>query len=207
MYKLFGKRTCDVILSCLLFPFFIIICLIVKIAILFDDRGPLFYMSDRLGKNGKTFLMYKFRSMKTGSPDLRNKDGTTFNSKDDVRMTKVGKVLRKTSLDEIPQIINILKGEMSFVGPRPDMPDAIKLYSVSDRKKLDVAPGITGYSQAKYRNSSTLQQRFEGDVFYAQNVSLLLDIKIFFLTIKNVLIQENVYRKEGEYDEDSDRQI
>ncbi len=205
MYKLFGKRICDVLLSCLLFPFFIILCLVIKIAILFDDRGPLFYKANRLGKNGKTFLMYKFRSMKTDSPDLRNKDGTTFNSKDDPRMTKVGKILRKTSLDEIPQIVNIIKGEMSFIGPRPDMPDAIKLYSASDRKKLGVAPGITGYSQAKFRNSSTLQQRFDGDVFYAENISFILDVKIFFLTIRNVLVQENVYRKEGIYDEDSDR--
>lgn len=205
MYSLFIKRICDVILSCLMLPVFLVMCLVIRIAMLFDDGGPLFYVADRLGKKGKLFKMYKFRSMKVNSPDLRNEDGTTYNSKSDMRMTKVGKILRKTSLDEVPQILNVLKGEMSFVGPRPDMPDALNIYSISDREKLCVVPGITGYSQVNFRNSSTLKQRFEGDVFYAKNISFLLDMKIIFLTIKNVLAQENVYRNEGVYHEDNDR--
>lgn len=205
MYRVFGKRICDVILSCLIFPIFLAMCLIIRIAIIFDDRGPLFYVSDRLGKDGKVFKMYKFRSMKVNSPDLRNKDGTTFNSKNDMRVTKVGKVLRKTSLDEVPQIINVLKGEMSFIGPRPDMPNAVNIYSKSDREKLCVAPGITGYSQVHYRNSSTLEQRFAGDVFYARNISFWTDIKILICTVKNVLARENVYRNEGSYHEDNSR--
>lgn len=195
MYKLFGKRLCDVILAGLIFPFFLVMCLMVQIAILFDDKGPLFYVADRLGKNGKIFRMYKFRSMKVNAPDLRNADGTTFNSKEDTRVTRIGRFLRKTSLDEIPQILNVFIGNMSFIGPRPDLPGADKeLYRPGDMKKLDVRPGITGYSQAYYRNSSTLEQRFDGDVYYADNLSFILDLKILFKTFKTVLTSENVYR-------------
>lgn len=195
MYKKFFKRLLGLVLSLIGLPFFAIIFVVVAPLIAAEDKGPVFYNAPRLGKNGKIYKMYKFRSMKVNAPDLRNQDGTTFNSENDPRVTKIGKILRKTSLDETPQILNVLIGNMSFVGPRPDLPGTEKeLYRPGDEIKLTVNPGITGYSQAYYRNASTLDQRFDGDMYYAKNVSLLLDIRILFETVKTVLTHKNVFR-------------
>lgn len=194
LYKCFFKRFYDILFSILLMIPFLILYIFVAPIIYFSDKGPVFFKGERLGKKGKVFKMHKFRSMKMDAPDLRNSDGTTFNSENDSRVTKIGKFLRKTSLDEIPQIIDVLVGKMSFIGPRPDLPDSISLYNENTMKKLNVKPGITGYSQALYRNSSTLEQRFNGDVFYAEHYSFFLDIKIIFLTFFSVLKKKNVYR-------------
>lgn len=195
MYRQFFKRFLSIVFSIIGFPFFLIIFIVVAPIIVLEDRGPIFYNAPRLGRGGKIFKMFKFRSMKVNAPDLRNADGTTYNAEDDPRVTKVGKVLRKTSLDETPQILNVLKGDMAFIGPRPDLPGSdMETYRPGDEVKLIVRPGITGYSQAYYRNSSTLAERFDGDVFYAKNVSLLLDLKILIKTIKTVFTHENVYR-------------
>lgn len=195
MYKRYIKRILDFLFSLICLPLFFLVFIIVAPLIIFDDMGPVFYNAPRLGRNGKIYKMYKFRSMKVNAPDLRNEDGTTFNSENDPRVTRIGRVLRKTSLDEIPQLLNVLIGNMSFIGPRPDLPGSDKeTYRPGDIEKLSVRPGITGYSQAYYRNSSTLTQRFDGDVFYAKNVSFRLDVKILLKTIKTVLMHENVYR-------------
>lgn len=207
MYVKVWKRVLDILISLFVFPLFAILYVIVGVAILCDDHGPIFYKAGRLGKGGRIFKMYKFRSMKVNAPDLRNADGTTFNSRSDDRVTRVGRILRSTSIDEVPQILNILKGDMSVVGPRPDPPDIIALYHGKVKKKLQVLPGITGYSQAYYRNSSTLEQRFNGDVYYVEHMSLWLDIKIMFKTVLTVLSHENVYRNEGPADGDKDRFI
>ena len=194
MYKKDIKRLLDVICALLGIPFFIIILIIVAPLIVFEDKGPVFYNAPRLGRGGKVFKMYKFRTMKVNAPDVRNEDGTTYNSENDPRVTKIGQVLRRTSIDDIPQILNVLIGDMSFVGPRPDLPDMTSIYRPGDGKKLTVRPGITGYSQVMYRNSSNLQQRFDGDVYYALNVSALLDFKILVKTIGVVLNHKNIYR-------------
>jgi len=135
--------------------------------------------------------------MKNNAPDLRNSDGSTFNAEDDPRVTKVGRVLRKLSLDELPQIFNVLKGNMSFVGPRPDLPEHIKLYDETVKKKLNVLPGITGYNQAYFRNSIELSKRFQNDVFYVDNISFCFDMKILFKTIVSVLKKDNIYAENG----------
>ena len=195
MYQRYVKRFLDLLFAFLGFPVFVVIFIIVAPIIKLEDMGPVFYNAPRLGKNGKIYKMFKFRSMKVNAPDFRNKDGTTYNSEDDPRVTGIGRILRKTSLDETPQILNVLIGNMSFVGPRPDLPGAEKeIYRPGDELKLTVNPGITGYSQAYYRNSSTLDQRFDGDVYYAKNISLMLDAKILIKTIKTVFTHENVYR-------------
>lgn len=194
MYRKYIKRLLDMIVSLIFLPFFLIIFIIIAPIIYLEDKGPIFYNASRLGYKGRTFKMYKFRSMKVNAPDLRNSDGTTWNSEDDPRVTHIGKLLRKTSLDEVPQFINVLKGEMSWIGPRPDLPEAIDLYKGNIIKKIDVKPGLTGYSQAYYRNSSTLEQRFEGDVYYAEHVSLGLDFKILLKTFVTVIFKKNVYR-------------
>lgn len=132
--------------------------------------------------------------MYVNSPDLRNKDGSTFNSEDDPRVTKIGSIMRKLSLDEIPQLINVLIGDMSFVGPRPTL--ATKSYEELDvvmKKRLEVRPSITGYAQAYYRNSIGQDEKFKWDVYYAERISFILDIKILVKTIESVLGHKNIY--------------
>lgn len=154
----------DFIIALIAIPLVLLIIVIMSPIIYFNDKGPVFYNAPRLGMNGKKFKMLKFRSMYINSPDLRNSDGSTFNSSNDPRVTKVGKFMRKTSLDEIPQIFNVLIGQMSLVGPRPTL--ATKNFldiSEDERKRYTVRPGITGYSQAYYRNSISQSEKFRQD--------------------------------------------
>ena len=143
MYKYLIKRILDIILAILLLPFLFVTTILIAPLIYLEDGGSIFYNSKRLGKHGKVFIMYKFRTMKENARDIRNADGSTYNSIYDPRVTKIGKVLRRTSIDEIPQIINVLKGDMSFIGPRPDLPEHIMLYTNEEKRKLKVRPGIT----------------------------------------------------------------
>ncbi len=192
MYVHFLKRVFDFIIALIAFPFVLMITIFVAIAIKLDDGGPVFYNAARLGLNGVPFKMFKFRSMKVNAPDIRLSDGSTYNGDDDPRVTKVGAFLRKTSIDELPQIFNILLGHMSWIGPRPDPVDWLDKYTEDERVMLNVRPGITGYNQAYYRNSADGQTKLKNDVYYAQNISFGLDIKIFFKTIKTVLFRENI---------------
>lgn len=193
IYKKYGKRCCDIILSIVGLPFFAIVFIPTAIAIKAEDRGPVFYNALRLGKDGKTFKMYKFRSMKVNAPDIRLEDGSTYNGEDDSRVTKVGRFIRKTSIDETPQLLNVLKGDMSFIGPRPDLLDAIKIYNEKEKEKLSVRPGITGYNQAYYRNSVNAKNKFKNDLKYIENLSLKVDFKILFGTFRSVLKKDNIF--------------
>lgn len=192
MYVNFLKRVFDFLFALFALPFFCIIYIMLTPFYFFMDRGPMFYSGMRLGKNGKPFPMLKFRSMKVNAPDIRLKDGSTYNGDDDPRVTKLGGFLRKTSLDEIPQILNVLKGDMSWIGPRPDPTDWLDKYKDEERVFLNVRPGITGYNQAYYRNSADAQEKIDNDVYYAKNISFALDVKIILKTIKTVLFHENV---------------
>ena len=194
MYSKYIKRILDIILSVMIFPIVLLASIIIIPCIWIEDRGTPFYNAPRLGRYGKFFTMYKFRSMYRNAPDIRNADGTTYNSDGDGRVTRIGKIIRKTSLDELPQILNVLKGNMSLVGPRPDLPDALNAFIGDEEKKLDVRPGITGYSQAYHRNNIELHERFREDVYYAEHVSFMLDVKIVLKTIDSVLLRRNVYR-------------
>lgn len=189
----FIKRVFDILFSLLVFPLFLILYVIVGIAIKIEDRGPVFYMAERLGKDGTLLKMYKFRSMKLNSPNIVNADGNTYNSKTDARVTKVGRIIRETSIDEIPQILNVLKGEMSLIGPRASEYDTLPGYKEDEIDKLKVLPGITGYTQAYFRNSLTAREKRLQDAWYANHASLWLDTKIFFKTIQTVLLRKNVY--------------
>lgn len=196
MYKKFGKRMLDIIIGICALPFVLLVLLICGPIIYFTDRGPIFYNSERLGKDGKTYKMYKFRSMKVNAPDIRNKDGSTYNGDNDPRVTKIGRILRKTSLDEFPQFLNVLKGDMSIIGPRPFVTTHYYGYDKLSRPmkmRLKVRPGITGYSQAYYRNSISQDEKINNDIYYAKNISFIFDIKIFFKTVKSVLKRENIY--------------
>lgn len=196
MYNKFVKRLLDLCLSLIGLPFFAIIYIIVAPLIYLEDKKPVFYSGERIGRNGKLFRMHKFRSMKVNAPDIRLTDGSTYNSKDDPRVTRIGHLLRETSLDEIPQLLNVLKGEMSFIGPRPDPPDWLDKYPDDLRVFLKARPGITGYSQAYYRNSDDSYEKMVHDAYYAQHITFWTDVKIFFKTIQTVLKHDNIYRED-----------
>lgn len=193
MYKKFGKRLLDILFSIMAMPFVGIALLILAPIIHFEDKGPVFYCAPRRGKKGKIFRMIKFRSMKVNAPDLRNTDGSTFNSAHDPRVTKIGRIMRKTSLDELPQFINVLVGDMSIIGPRPRVGNTAYESMDEVRKKgLSVRPGVTGYSQAYFRNSISQEEKFKYDAYYAENVSFVLDVKVFFMTIASVFSHKNI---------------
>lgn len=192
MYRYF-KRALDLIISLVAFPVFLILLLVIGLAIKIEDQGPVFYKAERIGKDSKKLYMYKFRSMKVNAPSLVNADGSTYNSKYDSRVTKVGRFLRETSLDETAQILNVIKGDMSLIGPRASEWDALDTYQPDEIDKMKVKPGITGYTQAYYRNSLGVREKRLYDAWYAHNVSLWLDIKILFKTVATVLKRENVY--------------
>lgn len=194
LYRNKVKRLLDFIVALMATPFVLLIIFIMAPIIVVNDQGPVFYNAERRGLNGKKFKMYKLRSMYVNSPDLRNTDGSTFNSSNDPRVTPVGRFLRKTSIDETPQILNVLKGDMSFVGPRPTLAQKpFDQIPEHDRIRYQVRPGITGYAQAYYRNSISQYEKYEQDNYYVEHVSFLLDIKILFKTAISVLKHENVF--------------
>lgn len=197
MYKLFFKRFIDIFLCILALPLFFIIFIPVALIIKITDGGPVFYCGERIGKDSKIYKMYKFRSMRVNAPNIMNEDGSTFNSKEDPRVTKIGKFIRETSIDEIPQILNVLKGDMSIIGPRASLACALDSYEEDEKDKMLVRPGITGYTQAYYRNGLSVREKRLADAWYANNISVFLDIKIFFKTIYTVLNRKSLYTNTG----------
>lgn len=182
MYRKYLKRILDFLIATLLLLIIWPLLLIVAIAIKLDSKGPVLFKQIRTGKKGKEFTLYKFRSMTVNN----NFYDTTIED----QVTRVGRFIRKTSLDELPQIFNIIKGEMSFIGPRPWIVDYAKLFTKHQRKRLEVLPGITGLAQCSGRNNLNIKDRINIDVEYVNNVSLRLDLYVFFKTIKCVLKRE-----------------
>ncbi len=195
MYRKFFKRFFDLLVSILVLPFCALAWLLVAPFIYFEDKGTVFYTADRVGKDGKVYKMYKLRSMKMNAEDIRNPDGSTFNGKNDPRVTKIGKFIRMTSLDETAQLINVLKGDMSWIGPRPATTKIFENIDDLKRARFAVYPGITGYTQMKYRNNAQGKVRYEGDKYYAENLSFLLDLRIVFGTVKKVLCRSGIYNE------------
>lgn len=193
MYKLVGKRLLDILLGIIAMPFLLILIIIFGPAIWLEDRGPIFYNAPRMGKDFVPYTMYKFRSMKVNAPDLVMEDGSTYNGADDPRMTRVGAFMRKTSLDEFPQFLNVLKGDMSVIGPRPDLERETELYRGNEAEKLKVKPGITGYAAVYGRNAIPWHDRLKLDVYYVQHLSFALDAKVFFRTFSTIFRQEGIY--------------
>lgn len=195
MYKHFFKRLFDIIGSLIILPFVLLEIIILAPFIWLTDKGPVFYNAQRAGKGYKPFKMFKLRSMYVNSPDLRNADGSTFNSDNDPRVTPIGRIMRKTSLDEFPQFLNILIGDMSFVGPRPKLYNPEKKLEEMNydwKKSFSVKPGVTGYAQAYFRNSITNEEKFHWDAYYADNVTFLMDLKIIFQTVWSVIARKNI---------------
>lgn len=195
MYEKFLKRFLDIVISICILPTFLVIYIVVAPIILITDGKPVFYIANRIGKDGKIYKMYKFRSMKNNAPDIRMEDGSTYNAADDPRVTKIGRILRATSIDEIPQILNVLKGDMSFIGPRPFVPvEGKKCLDKDFTDRLKVRPGITGYTQAYYRNAISQNEKIKLDAIYARKVTFINDIKILLKTIDTVVHRKNIYR-------------
>lgn len=187
------KRILDVTIGVLLVPFILLLLIPIAIVVKIEDGGPVFYKSKRLGKGFKEFGMLKIRSMKVNAPDIRNADGSTFNARNDSRVTKVGRFLRETSLDEIPQVFNIIAGQMSIVGPRPGDVESKDTYAEDEKDKMLVRPGITGYCQAYFRNAASVREKRLYDAAYAHALSFELDVRIIFKTIRTVIKKENIY--------------
>ncbi len=194
MYQKFFKGVLDFVLSLIATIILSPLMLIIAIAIKIDSKGPIFFFQERLGKDGKVFKIIKFRTMVVNAENIG--DGLSIKSEDDDRITKVGRFLRKTSLDEIPQFINILKGEMSLIGPRPPatyFPHKVEDYPEEQFKRFEVKPGITGLAQVRVRNQATWDEKIEIDLEYISKITFINDLKIVFLTIKNILLHENIY--------------
>lgn len=182
---LFIKRSFDIIVSILALVILTIPMLIVAICIKMEDGSPVVFKQLRMGKNLKPFYIYKFRTMKTQREELNSK------LTHEEMVTKVGKILRATSIDELPQLINILKGEMSFIGPRPWIMEYYEFFTEEQKRRSEVKPGITGLAQANGRNALNIFRKIDYDLEYVNNMSLWLDIKIFFLSIIAVIKKTN----------------
>lgn len=186
MYKNYLKRPFDFLAA--LFGLIILspIFILVTIALTIANQGKPFFFQERPGLNEKIFKIIKFKSMN----DKKDADGNLL--PDAERLTKVGSFVRKTSLDEIPQLINVLKGDMSLIGPRPLLVQYLELYDEFEKKRHDVRPGITGWAQVNGRNAIDWTTKFKLDIYYVENLSFTLDIKIIYLTIKNVLSSKDI---------------
>ncbi len=181
--RLGAKRIADLLLAgialLVLSPLLLVLAILIKIA----SPGPIFFRQARLGKDGKVFRIYKFRTMHHNAPVLKNDDGSMWTGKEDPRIFTLGKILRKYSLDELPQFINVMEGDMSIVGPRPDLAEQRELYEEGQERKLLMKPGITGWAMVNGRNTIPWEKRIELDIWYIENHSLWLDLKTALMTV------------------------
>ncbi|MGF7469291.1 sugar transferase [Alcaligenes nematophilus] len=186
MYRRVFKFFFDFLFALTAIVFLSPVFIVTVIALFFANNGKPFFFQARPGKKGEIFKIIKFKTMN----DKRDKDGDLLH--DAERLTPIGSFVRKTSLDEIPQLINVLKGDMSLIGPRPLLVQYLSLYDEKQARRHEVRPGITGWAQVNGRNAISWQQKFDYDVWYVDNISFLLDVKIFFLTIKKVFVREGI---------------
>ena len=186
MYKIHIKSITDFCISLLLLIVASPILILITLLLFFSNKGKPFFFQLRPGKNDKIFKIIKFKTMN----NKKESEGNLLS--DAKRLTKVGAFVRKTSLDEIPQLINVIKGDMSLIGPRPLLPEYLPLYNAFQKRRHEVKPGITGWAQVNGRNLISWQQKFEYDIWYVENISFLLDCKIVFLTIKKVFKREGI---------------
>lgn len=191
------KRLIDVIGSIVALVVFTPTILVIMLLIKLEDKGPVFYGQTRIGKNGTGFKMWKFRSMRVNAHELRSQmmaqndaDGPMFKIKDDPRVTKIGHFIREKSLDEIPQFFNVLKGEMSLVGPRPSLPEEVMEFDSRERERLNVLPGLTGLWQVSGRNDLSFDDMIALDLEYVKHHSVLWDIKIIFITVAQMFFSK-----------------
>jgi lipopolysaccharide/colanic/teichoic acid biosynthesis glycosyltransferase len=187
------KRGFDIVASSVALALLSPLLAVIAISIRISSRGPALFRQERLGRSGVPFRLFKFRTMFQNAPDIRNPDGSTFNADDDPRVTPLGRFLRAASLDELPQFINVLKGDMSLVGPRPELPDQLRFYSETDKRRLRVRPGLTGLAQISGRNEIAWERRRQLDVEYVSRRSFWMDISLLLKTVPYVLSRRGVY--------------
>ena len=190
MYRLFFKRAIDIFLSLVFILLFWWLYIVVAILVRLKLGSPIVFTQKRPGLNEKIFKMYKFRTM----TDKKDVNGNLLPDKE--RLTKFGKFLRSTSLDEIPELLNVLKGEMSLVGPRPLLVDYLPKYTKAEKRRHEVRPGITGFAQINGRNNTTWEERFKNDIYYVENISFLLDLKIIIKTLLKVVKRSDINQSE-----------
>ena len=187
MYKNYFKPLIDRLVAfVLLLVLFLPLCIVAIALFIAHGRGGVFFLQKRPGKNENLFTLFKFKTM----CDKKGEDGNLL--PDALRLTRLGRIIRKTSLDELPQLINVLKGDMSFIGPRPLLPEYLSRYSITDRRRHLIKPGITGLAQVLGRNQMKFSERFKWDVYYVDNISFLLDLKILFLTVNVILFKSSM---------------
>ena len=191
MYQIIFKKLIDFLCSLFLILLLSPLIILITIALFFANQGKPFFLQNRPGKHEKLFNIIKFKTMN----DKKDDSGNLLS--DEIRLTKIGKFVRKTSIDELPQLINVLKGDMSLVGPRPLLPQYLPLYNEFQKRRHEVKPGMTGWAQVNGRNAISWKQKFDYDVWYVDNLSFILDIKIVLLTIKKVFIAEGITSKEN----------
>ena len=189
MYQNYFKRLFDFLIALIALLLLSPVFLLVTFGLFFANNGTPFFLQTRPGKNGRLFKIIKFKTMN----DKKDVDGNLLS--DEYRLTKIGAFVRKTSLDEIPQLINVLKGDMSLIGPRPLLVQYLPLYNAAQKQRHNIRPGITGWAQVNGRNAISWEQKFAYDVWYVKNCSFVLDIKILVLTIKKVFIREGISQK------------
>ena len=203
IYAKYIKRGIDVFISLMALVLFWWVYAIIAVIVAINLGTPVFFTQDRPGKNGKIFKLYKFRSMS----NAKDENGNLLPDKD--RLNRFGRLLRSTSLDELPELFNMLKGDMSLIGPRPLLVKYFEHYNEYENRRHEVRPGLTGLAQVSGRNAATWKERFHKDVEYVDNISFALDVKIFFLTIKKVFVREGIEYKDtgtiNDYFESSDR--
>lgn len=203
IYAKYIKRGIDVFISLMALVLFWWVYAILALIVAINLGTPVLFTQDRPGKNGKIFKLYKFRSMS----NAKDENGNLLPDKD--RLNRFGRLLRSTSLDELPELFNMLKGDMSLIGPRPLLVKYLEHYNEFENRRHNVRPGLTGLAQVSGRNAATWKERFQKDVEYVDNISFGLDVKIFFLTIKKVFVREGIEYKDtgtiNDYFESSDR--
>lgn len=191
MYRSFLKRLFDLLIATVAFVIALPVFIVVMVWLFFVNKGRPFFLQERPGKGERIFKVIKFKTM----TDEKDENGKLL--PDHLRMTTIGRFVRKTSLDEIPQLLNVIKGDMSLIGPRPLLVSYLPLYNEVQKRRHEIRPGITGWAQVNGRNAISWEQKFEYDVWYVEHCSFLLDIKIFILTIFKVLKSEGINAEEG----------
>ena len=190
IYRIYLKRISDILIAVLLLVFLVPVWLTVMLILTIINRGSPFFKQARPGKHGKMFFLVKFKSMNS----RRDVKGELL--PDNMRLTPVGRFIRNTSIDELPQLLNVLKGDMSLIGPRPLMDSYLSLYNKEQQRRHNVLPGITGWAQVKGRNAISWERKFDYDVWYVDNISLFLDIKILLLTILKVFKRDGINQED-----------
>jgi len=186
MYENYIKHYIDFIIGIIFFILFLPLFLFITVILLITNKGKPFFIQPRTGKNGKIFLLLKFRTM----TDDKDKDGKLLS--DEKRLTRIGKFIRKTSLDEIPQFINVIKGDMAIVGPRPLLPEYLSLYNNFQMRRHEIKPGLTGWAQVNGRNAINWSEKFKYDVYYVDHISFILDLKIILMTLYKIIKFEGI---------------